>query len=89
MLVSILESRQSVYRGNVKKVILPGEDGELCILDFHQPFLYHLRKGYIQLSEAELQPEKREAHELSQQRIWIEDGLAAMRGNELTIMIER
>lgn len=90
MRVSILESRQAIYSGNAKKVILPGEDGELCVLDFHQSFLYHLRKGYIQVSETGAHPEKREALKpTTLRRIWIENGLAAMKGNELTIMAER
>ena len=90
MRISILESRQAIYTGNAKKVILPGGDGELCVLDFHQPFLYHLRKGYIQVSETGTQPEKRGAREpIALRRIWIENGLAAMKGNELTIMAER
>jgi len=90
MRVSILESKQAIYRGNAKKVILPGEDGELCVLDFHQPFLYHLRRGYIQVSETGVHPEKdgiRKPPTL--RRIWIENGLAAMKSNELTIMAER
>ena len=74
MRVRILDAQKVIYEGDFKEVLLPGEDGELSVLDFHQPFLYRLRKGYIQL-----QPHR---------HFLIKDGVAKMQNNQLIIMVE-
>jgi len=76
MRVSVLNQKQVIYAGNVKEAVLPGEDGEFSVLDFHQPFLYRLRSGFINLKEAK-----------AENRIRIKDGVARMLGNELVICI--
>ena len=90
MRVSVVDPWRMVFEGNVEEAILPGEDGELCVLDFHHPFLYRLRRGMIQLKRSG-------AHAASvrviggpgaEVRIAIMDGVARMAGNELVIMIE-
>jgi len=68
------------YSGEAYQVILPGLDGEFSVLDFHQPFLYRLRKGKIKVQEKE---EDEEEIFLS-----VRDGLARFRGNDLLIMKE-
>jgi F0F1-type ATP synthase epsilon subunit len=75
MKVAILEAKEIIYEGRAKKVILPADDGDVCILDFHQPFLYRLRGGVIQIDDSVSIP--------------IKDGVARMRGNELVVMGER
>jgi F0F1-type ATP synthase epsilon subunit len=75
MKIAILEAREVVYEGKAKKVILPGNDGDICVLDFHQPFLYRLRRGTIQIDDSISIP--------------IKDGVARMRANELVVMGER
>ncbi len=73
MQVNILEPKGIIWKGRAKEVILPVEDGEVCVLDFHQPFLIRLRKGDIRLPG---------------QSTSIQDGIAFMRSNELTIFVE-
>lgn len=55
------------------KVTLPARDGEMCVLDFHQPFVVRLGKGKIIFSD---------------KRIPIKDGVAFMRSNSLTIFAQ-
>lgn len=73
MQVTILEPRGIIWEGNAKEVTLPAEDGEVCILDFHQSFLMRLKKGVIHL------PSRRTA---------IKDGIAFMKSNALKIFVE-
>jgi len=73
MRVSVLEPKGTIWEGNAKEIILPTEDGEVCILDFHQSFLMRLKKGIIRL------PDRRTA---------IKDGVAFMRSNALKIFVE-
>lgn len=75
MRVSVIEPWRVLYEGNAKEVVLPGEDGELCVLDFHHPFLCRLRRGTIGVKPAGA-------------RITIRDGVARMAGNELVILVE-
>lgn len=73
MQVSILEPKKVVWEGQAKEVRLPAEDGELCVLDFHQPFLIRLRKGVVRSDNL---------------RTVIKDGVAFLRSNNLVLFVE-
>ena len=89
MRVSVVDPWRMVFEGNVEEAILPGEDGELCVLDFHQPFLYRLRRGTIQLKRTGARPGVRVmAGVEAEVQIAIIDGVARMAANELVIVIE-
>lgn len=93
MRVSVLEPWGAVYEGNMEQVILPGEDGDLCVLDFHHPFLHRLRKGVIEMTrQGGLAPTRGRtavgAAAGRPLRIAILEGVARMSSNELVIMVE-
>jgi len=73
MQVSILEPKKIVWEGQVREVRLPAQDGEVCVLDFHQPFLIRLRKGVVRTDK---------------QRTPIKDGIAFLRSNNLILFVE-
>ena len=73
MQVSILEPKKVVWEGQAKEVRLPAQDGDVCVLDFHQPFLIRLRKGIVKSDKA---------------RTAIKDGIAFLRSNKLVIFAE-
>lgn len=77
MHISVLEIKKTAYEGNAKEVILPADDGEITVLDFHQPFLCALRSGYITIKD---KPDNI--------RLKIRYGLAKMIRNDLVINIE-
>lgn len=86
MRVSVLEPWRAVFEGNVEEVLLPGEDGDLCVLDFHHPFLHRLRKGVIEMTRQGASRATRAAG--GPVRITILEGVARMSSNELVIMVE-
>lgn len=43
--LSIVTAQQDLYRGEVDTVILPAENGELCVLPGHTPLLARLNPG--------------------------------------------
>lgn len=90
MQVNILEPKGIIWKGRAKEVILPVEDGEVCVLDFHQPFLIRLRKGDIRFSVLGFRLSALAEHRepSTENRVPIQDGIAFMRSNELTIFIE-
>ncbi|MBI2495219.1 MAG: hypothetical protein HYY90_05410 [Candidatus Omnitrophica bacterium] len=90
MRVVVLDAWQALYEGNAGEVLLPGEDGELCVLDFHQPFLSRLRAGAIQILAGRKRPPGARAMSpaLAEARILIQDGIARMTGNELVILVQ-
>lgn len=64
-------------RNDASQVVLPGDEGELSIMDFHQPVICRLTEGSVKI--------------LSSQKvdfIKIKDGVAHMEGNTLKIMVE-
>lgn len=74
MQLSILEPKGVLWQGKAKEVILPTEEGEVSVLDFHQPFFMRLRKGDVRFS--------------GEERISIQGGLAFMQSNELTLFVD-
>ena len=73
MRLAILEPKGVIWQGMAKKVNLPAAEGEMCVLDFHQPFLARLKKGNIIFSDT---------------RIAVKDGIAFMRSNNLTVFAQ-
>lgn len=90
MRVSVLDTWEALYEGNAQEVLLPGDDGELGILDFHHPMLCRLRQGVIQILRRAQPPGGRgRGRAQIDARIPIRDGIARMAGNELTVLVER
>lgn len=83
MRFAILEPKGAIWRGMAKKVNLPAAEGEMCVLDFHQPFVVRLKKGNIIFSQKSDSHEKSDSHFYS-----IKDGIAFMRSNNLTVFAQ-
>ena len=49
MEVKIISHQNVLFEGESKQVVLPGEDGELAVMDFHQSCLCSLRQGQIKV----------------------------------------
>ena len=66
-----------LYSGDAREVVLPGDEGELSIMEFHQPVICRLIEGNIRIRS-------RQKEDL----IKIKDGVAHMEKNTLKIMAE-
>jgi F-type H+-transporting ATPase subunit epsilon len=73
---------KKVFEGEAKEVILPGEDGEFSVMDFHQPCLYRLRAGR---AKATL---RNASGGTAEKIITLKQGLADIRPDKLILMIE-
>ena len=80
--IIILGGRKIVYQGEVRQAVLPGLDGEFSVLDFHQPFLYRLRKGIVKVKIADYTDENKE------ELFPVKNGLAKFTENSLLILCE-
>ncbi len=76
----ILNQKFTLYQNQAKEVILPGYDGELSVWDFHQAFLYRLKKGYIKIAET--------GDDSRLKKVFIRGGLAKMLNNNLTVLVQ-
>jgi len=72
--VNLLTPQEELYVGLALKVILPTEEGQLTILDFHQPLLARLTKGTISIDDRWFFP--------------IKDGIVKMSGLELAGIVQ-
>ena len=74
--VSVLDIQTAsiIFQGKASSVILPGEEGELSVLDFHQSIISCLKDGMIRIDNTP---------------IAIKRGIARMQGEELCILVER
>jgi F0F1-type ATP synthase epsilon subunit len=86
MKIEILTLFNSLFSGEANEVILPGDDGEFSVWDFHQACLYSLRAGRIiirnRAKTAKVQGQNKE------NSILIKRGLASIGENKLTAMVE-
>lgn len=75
--VSVLDIKtaSTIFQELVSSVILPGEEGELSILDFHQPIISCLKDGMIKIDN--IPP------------MVIKSGIASMQANELVVLVEK
>ncbi|MDP8297481.1 MAG: hypothetical protein RAP41_04780 [Candidatus Orphnella occulta] len=75
--VSILNIKTTItlLKGMASCVILPGEEGELSIMDFHQPIVACLKEGTVKIDHSD--------------SIRIKKGIARMEGNELSVLVEK
>jgi F0F1-type ATP synthase epsilon subunit len=81
---------EEVYSAEAEEVILPGDEGELSIMDFHQPIVCRLAKGAVRIISrlpASTKLAGGQAHR-SVKSIPIIDGIAHMEGDTLKIMAE-
>jgi len=72
--VTVLTPEEELYVGLAEEVILPTEDGQLSILDFHQPIVTRLTQGTIQIDQ--------------RWSFKIKDGIAKMSGVELVGIVQ-
>ena len=69
---------EEVYSAEAEEVVLPGDEGELSIMDFHQPIVCRLAQGIVRIIISHR----------SVKSIPIMDGIAHMEGDTLKIMAE-
>jgi len=72
--VKILNYKEVLYSGSATEVILSSEEGEITIMDFHQPILSRLSKGIINIDKKWF--------------FKIKDGIACLKKGELKVIVE-
>jgi F0F1-type ATP synthase epsilon subunit len=70
-----IKTASTIFQELVSQVVLPGEEGELSILDFHQPIISCLKDGMIRID--------------SRPPVVIKNGIASMQDNELIVLVEK
>lgn len=80
MKVKVLSANELLFDAPAAEVVLPGADGEICVMDFHQSCLQALKRGQIQIKEKVRGDVKK--------RIYIHKGLAQVALGELWVLVE-
>lgn len=96
MKIQILNATGKVFEGAVSEAVLPGVDGELSIMDYHEPIFVALKRGWIRLVPLAkkfglgiLSNEGPRGQVQDLRPIKIQRGVAHMKGNnELVILVE-
>jgi len=70
-----IKTATTIFQELASVVVLPGEDGELSLLDFHQPIISCLQDGLIRIDN--IAP------------MAIKSGIASMQNNELVVLVEK
>ncbi len=69
-----IKKASAIFKNHASSVVLPGEEGEMTVLDFHQSIVSTLKRGIIKIDNL---------------NVHIEGGIAGVMDNKLTILIER
>jgi len=77
MRVIIRNPERILFEGFTRQAILPGEDGEFSVWDFHQTLIAALKKGMVILHSGKT---------IAPERIEIGSGIATLDRNELMIL---
>lgn len=95
MKVSILDAQHAIFEGIAPMVILPAADGEVSIMDDHEFIFLALTKGRIRLEQGTKKgtskfgvPKEEEEPGEEIKSLFIQQGLARMKNNELVVLVE-
>lgn len=69
MNAKLFSKEEVLFEGTASSVLLPGQDGEFEILDFHKPAISRLKKGYIVVDNKEEFLIQRGVAKMSQQKL--------------------
>ncbi|MCF7887453.1 MAG: hypothetical protein K9L71_03460 [Candidatus Omnitrophica bacterium] len=68
-----IKTTATVFKQAVSNVVLPSEEGQLSVWDFHQPMFVSLKKGQIEIDKKRLIP--------------VKNGVARAGNNELVVFV--
>ena len=81
MKITVHNFINKLFDAEAKEVILPGEDGELSVLNFHQACLYSLRPGQVKVIAGR-------PGEDAEMRFPLKKGLAKIAPDKVVVLIE-
>lgn len=87
MKVLVHTAQEKLWEDNAKETVLPGEDGEFSVWDFHQDCVYRLRPGNIKIKPSPVNADAHGPHK--NVKISIKRGIAEVKANRLFLLIER
>jgi F0F1-type ATP synthase epsilon subunit len=71
--VRLFRDRKQLFDGGATEVILPGEAGDITVLEYHAPLLCALARGDVQVDKA---------------RFSVRSGIARVERNRMTILAQ-
>ena len=74
--VDVVSAEQSLYSGDAKFVVLPGESGELGILPGHTPLISRIRPGLVRIV----------LEDNSEESIFVAGGLLEVQPGHVTVL---
>ena len=74
--VDVVSAEKSLYSGQAKFVVLPGESGELGILPGHTPLITRIKPGAVRI----------EAEDGSEEFVFVAGGILEVQPNHITVL---
>lgn len=75
--VELRSAQRVLFRGQAKSVLVPAQEGQLCVYAMHMPLVCILRQGVVQLVD-----EQEKTHSFA-----IENGLMETFANQTTVLV--
>ena len=87
MKVTIETMYERLYEDEARQAILPGDDGEFSVWDFHQPSLHSLTNGWVRIIPRVVKPGVNPAD--AEYRLKIRRGIANIKSRTIVLVVEK
>ncbi len=87
MKVTIETMFERLYEDEAMQAILPGDDGEFSVWDFHQPSLHSLTNGWVRIIPRVIKSGIKLAD--AEYRLRIRRGIANIKSRVLVLIVEK
>ncbi|PLW92890.1 MAG: ATP synthase F1 subunit epsilon [Marinilabiliales bacterium] len=78
MLLEIISPETTLYSGEVKKIVFPGQEGSFGVLENHAPMIAALQKGDVEFETTDGKEEK----------IEVKGGVVEILNNKVLVLAE-
>jgi F0F1-type ATP synthase epsilon subunit len=86
--IIILDAHETLFDGVVSEATLPVTDGQMTVMDDHEPMFFVLGPGAISLKSRSRQLGQKLPGSGGTAPLSIRRGMARMRANELLVLVE-
>ena len=91
MYLEIITPEQTLFKGEVDSVLLPGSLGDFQVLNNHAPIVSTLKKGEVKIiGKLNLDSSDKDQFEISDNEtiLKIESGTVEMNNNQVTLLVD-
>ena len=91
MYLEIITPEQTLFKGDVESILVPGSHGDFQVLNDHAPIVSKLTKGKVKIiGKMAIQEDAKDRFEFNEKQtiLEIESGTVEMNNNQVTLLVD-